>query len=72
MSESSTPDASDLPVRIGRPALRALAAAGVSSLQDVSRLRDVDLLRMHGVGPRALSLLEEALTREGLSLRSEH
>ena len=71
MHRSSAPDASDLPAGIGRPARRALAAAGVSSLHDVSRLREVELLRMHGVGPRALSLLEEALAREGLSLRSE-
>lgn len=64
-------DASDLPVRIGRPALRALTAGGVRSLDDVSRLREVDLLHVHAVGSRAVSVLKEALRREGLSLRGE-
>ena len=58
-----------LPARIGRPALRALDAAGASSLHDVSRLREEDLLRLHGVGPRALAVLRDALAEHGLSLR---
>ncbi|PPK92593.1 hypothetical protein CLV92_11322 [Kineococcus xinjiangensis] len=69
--DTSTSDTSALPARIGRPALRALAAAGVTSLPGLARLREADLLQMHGVGPRALSLLREALAREGLALRPD-
>jgi predicted Fe-Mo cluster-binding NifX family protein len=72
MSVPPTPDTrDDLPASIGRPAVRALNAAGIASLREVSRLREVDLVPMHGVGPRALSLLRDALAAEGLSFRQE-
>ena len=72
MSVPPTPDPrDDLPASIGRPAVRALRAAGITSLREVSRLREVDLVAMHGVGPRALSLLREALAVEGLSFRHD-
>ncbi len=50
-----------LPRAIGAPATRALAAAGVTTLDDL-RGTDLDeLLRLHGVGPRAVRILREAL-----------
>lgn len=51
----------DLPAAIGRPATRALAGAGITTLSDVARLTDADLLALHGVGPRAVRILREAL-----------
>ncbi|MDF9876654.1 hypothetical protein [Cellulosimicrobium cellulans] len=51
----------DLPAAIGRPATRALAAAGIVTLSDVARLGDAELLALHGVGPRAVRILREAL-----------
>ena len=69
MPQPSASDARNLPAGIGRPALRALTAAGITSLRDLSRLREVDLLQMHGVGPRAVRLLKESLSAEGLSLQ---
>ncbi|MCB7136044.1 helix-hairpin-helix domain-containing protein [Cellulosimicrobium marinum] len=50
-----------LPSGIGRPATRALVAAGLTSLSDVARLTDADLLALHGVGPKAVRILREAL-----------
>ena len=70
MGSGSSSDLS-LPLRIGRPALRALGAAGVSSLTDLADLREVDLLHLHGVGPRAVSILREALAEVGLALRAD-
>jgi hypothetical protein len=52
----------DLPQSIGRPATAALAAAGVHSLDHVSEMSDVELLELHGVGPKAVRLLREALS----------
>ena len=47
--------------RIGAPATRALAAAGIHTLADL-RGRDLsDIAALHGVGPRAITLLQEAL-----------
>ena len=50
-----------IPAGIGKPALRALAAAGIKSLEDVARANEDDLLALHGVGPRAIRILKDAL-----------
>jgi hypothetical protein len=50
-----------IPATIGKPALRALAAAGITSLEDVARANEDDLLALHGVGPRAIRILKAAL-----------
>lgn len=50
-----------LPTTIGKPALRALAAAGLTTLRDVAVYSDAELLAMHGVGPKAVRLLRAAL-----------
>lgn len=51
----------DLPKAIGRPATRALAGAGITTLDQVAERSDAELLALHGVGPRALRILREAL-----------
>jgi hypothetical protein len=54
-------DPTPLPRGIGRPATSALALVGITTLDD---LRDVDLdelLRLHGVGPKSIRVLREAL-----------
>ncbi|MCX4911449.1 MmcQ/YjbR family DNA-binding protein [Streptomyces sp. NBC_00878] len=56
----------DLPKGIGNPATRALANVGVTTLAQVSELSEAELLAMHGVGPKAVRLLGEALSAAGL------
>ncbi|TDB90791.1 hypothetical protein E1264_04065 [Actinomadura sp. KC216] len=51
----------DLPKGIGGPATRALVGAGITSLSQVADLTDAELLAMHGVGPKAVRILREAL-----------
>ncbi len=58
----------DLPKGIGAPATRALLAAGYTSLRDLAGVPAADLQKLHGVGPRALRLLQEELERQGSSL----
>ena len=43
--------------RLGAPASRALAAQGVTTLEQVADWTDADLLALHGFGPRALEIL---------------
>lgn len=57
----------DLP-RIGRPATSALLAIGVTTLDEVAALGEARLLALHGVGPKAIRILREALERDGRSL----
>ncbi|TYB47939.1 hypothetical protein [Actinomadura chibensis] len=53
----------DLPKAIGGPATRALSGAGITTLAQVAALPDAELLALHGVGPRAVRILREALGR---------
>jgi hypothetical protein len=59
--------ADDLPA-IGAPATRALAAIGVTRLSQLPDHTAAELLALHGFGPRALRILEDALDAAGLSL----
>ncbi|MFG1941875.1 hypothetical protein [Nonomuraea sp. NPDC048826] len=51
----------DLPKAIGRPATRALANAGITTLDQVAHLSDAELAALHGVGPKAVRILRETL-----------
>jgi hypothetical protein len=57
--------------RIGAPATRALAGIGVTRLSQLTEHRHVDLLKLHGMGPRAIAILRQALADQGLSLRDD-
>ena len=57
-----------LPRSIGRPASAALALVGVTRLEQVAAMTDRELLALHGVGPKAVRLLREAIA-EGLRPR---
>ena len=60
---------SAFPKGIGRPAQRALAAAGYTRLEQLSAVSEADIANLHGVGPKALTLLRRALEARGLSFR---
>jgi hypothetical protein len=55
----------DLP-SIGKPATRALAALGMTTLEGVAKLSEQELRDLHGVGPKAVDLLCKALADSGL------
>jgi predicted flap endonuclease-1-like 5' DNA nuclease len=57
--------------KIGAPATRALASIGVTRLSQLARYRTEDLLALHGFGPRAIKLLQDAMNDQGLSFRNE-
>ncbi len=56
-----------LPPSIGSPAASALLAAGVRDLRDVAALTERELLSWHGVGPKAVARLREAMAAAGLT-----
>ena len=53
--------------KIGAPATRALTGAGISRLADLTEFTEADIKKLHGVGPKALKLLQAALDEKGLS-----
>jgi hypothetical protein len=59
---------SDLPAGIGAPATRALLGAGYDHLVQLAGIPVAELAALHGVGPKALRLLQEALQAQGMSL----
>lgn len=60
----------ELPRGLGRPAERALAAAGISDLADLTRHSREEIAALHGIGPRALGVLTAALAAHGLAFRA--
>lgn len=57
--------------KIGRPATQALAAAGIQTLKQLTRFSEAEILQLHGMGPKALGLLRQALSDRGLSFAKE-
>lgn len=57
----------DLTQNIGKPALRALTREGYLHLEQLVSVRESDLLKLHGVGPKAVGILRQALAERGLS-----
>ena len=54
-----------LPAGLAQPALRALAAAGIKRLDHFTRVTEVSLLKLHGMGPKAMGIIKAALKKNG-------
>ncbi|MET8041373.1 helix-hairpin-helix domain-containing protein [Micromonospora sp. NPDC005215] len=62
-----TSDLDTLP-KIGAPATRALHGAGYTSLRQLAGVPRSDLATLHGMGPKALGILQAALEEHNLGL----
>ncbi|RKR91974.1 hypothetical protein BDK92_6405 [Micromonospora pisi] len=54
--------------KIGAPATRALNNAGYTVLGDLAGVPRAELAKLHGMGPRALGIVQSALEQHNLSL----
>ena len=54
--------------KIGAPATRALNNAGYAALGQLAGVPRAELADLHGMGPKALRIIEEELGRHGLAL----
>jgi hypothetical protein len=70
MKTTSNQQENDLP-RLAQPAQRALAAAGVRNLEQLTKFREEEVKQWHGIGPNALKQLRQALVLRGLSFAGE-
>ena len=66
--KQTTDEAGDFPRGMGNPARQALALAGYTRLEHLSGVSRKELLRLHGVGKKALQVAQEALEARGMSL----
>ncbi len=58
----------NFPDGLAQPALRALVNAGFTKLEQLTRISEVDLVKLHGMGPKAVALLRDALAKKNLAL----
>jgi hypothetical protein len=61
-------EATDLP-KLAAPARRALTGAGYTRLEDLTEVKESEVMRLHGMGPNAMAVLRDALKERGLSFR---
>lgn len=62
---------SNFPAKLAAPAQRALAGAGFTRLEELAKVSETDLKKLHGIGPNALKKLRDALEAIGLSFAAE-
>jgi hypothetical protein len=55
------------PPGVARPAQRALAGAGIASLEYLAARREAEVAALHGMGKKALRLLQAAMAAKGLA-----
>jgi hypothetical protein len=61
----------NLPAGLSNPARRALATIGITQLDQLTAHSEKDILNLHGMGPKGIRILREALTGRGLSFASK-
>ncbi|AHV98740.1 helix-hairpin-helix domain-containing protein [Paenibacillus sabinae] len=57
---------SDFPDKLSQPARRALQGAGYSTLEQLAETSEAELLKLHGMGPKAMEQLRQAMMDKGL------
>ena len=54
---------------LSNPARNALEHEGITTLTELARYSEREILKLHGIGPRSIPTLKNALLRKGLSFR---
>jgi hypothetical protein len=63
--------ATPIPTTLSKPAQRALAAAGYTTLEQLAAVRESELLSLHGMGPKTIRQLRTALAALGLAFADD-
>ncbi len=53
----------------GAPARRALANAGYTRLKQLTKTTEAELMKLHGIGPKAMAAIKEAMKEKGLTFK---
>jgi len=61
----------DFPKGLAAPARRALAAAGYTTLAQLTAVTEQELRQLHGMGPKAIEQLRAALAEHGSTFADE-
>ncbi len=60
-----------LPAGLAAPAIRALEGAGYVRLEQLAKVSEAEVLQLHGMGPKAMETLRDALAERGLSFADD-
>lgn len=71
MTDNGNAIESNLPTGLAKPAIRALTDAGYLRLEQFAKLSEAEVLQLHGMGPRAVDLIRDALSAKGLSFSKD-
>jgi hypothetical protein len=61
------PETDSFPKGLSQPAIRAFVAAGYVRLEDLAGASEKGLLALHGVGPKAIPIIRQALADRRLN-----
>jgi hypothetical protein len=56
----------NFPKGVSQPAILALADAGFAKLEDLAGASEAELLKLHGMGPKAIPIIQQGLSERGL------
>jgi hypothetical protein len=56
-----------LPIKLAKPAQRALQNADITTLKQLSKLSEEEVAKLHGIGKNAIQQISKALMDSGLS-----
>jgi predicted RecB family nuclease len=54
---------------LSAPARRALEREGITTVEQLARYREQDILKLHGIGPSSMPKLRSALQAQGLTFK---
>ena len=69
MSQNKQVKSIDLPTGIAKPAIRALHGAGIFTLEQLAEHAEMEIMKLHGMGPKAMERIRLSLSEKGLSFR---
>ncbi|AHH95694.1 hypothetical protein GCM10010174_52830 [Kutzneria viridogrisea] len=67
MAAQDAAEPTEFTPRIGKTARRVLALNGYTRYEQLTRVSSAELLKIHGVGPKAIRILGEELAARGLA-----
>jgi hypothetical protein len=57
----------DFPKGLAAPAIRAITGAGYTRLDQLTKVTEAELLELHGMEPKAIGIIRDALKAKGKS-----
>lgn len=54
--------------KLGKPAQRAILGTGVTTLEQLAQMTEVEIASLHGIGKIAIKIIQVTLEENGLSL----